>query len=146
MNEQRDPSDVRVEEQPTRLSTADMAGAAEHTPTNGAGQPVEHGHASSGLSADQQEARATPLLPEDEGEQYRSRWSDMQASFVDEPRQAVGEADHLVAEVIQRVAQVFADERAKLEGAWSQGDEVDTEDLRQALRRYRSFFERLLNA
>jgi hypothetical protein len=46
---------------------------------------------------------------------------------------------------MQRLAEVFADERGKLEGQWSRGDDVSTEDLRIALRRYRSFFDRLLS-
>jgi hypothetical protein len=75
-----------------------------------------------------------------------ARWREIQAGFVDEPRQAVKEADALVADLIQRLTRTFANERAQLETRWSGGDEVSTEDLRQGLRRYRSFFERLLAA
>ena len=75
-----------------------------------------------------------------------ARWREIQAGFVDEPRQAVKEADALVADLMQRLAGTFANERAQLETRWSGGDEVSTEDLRQGLRRYRSFFERLLAA
>ena len=64
---------------------------------------------------------------------------------MDEPRDAVEQADGLVAEMMKRLAQVFADERGKLEEQWSRGDDISTEDLRQALRRYRSFFDRLLS-
>jgi len=85
-----------------------------------------------------------PLFPGEESERFRSRWHDIQGSFVDEPRQAVEKADELVATAIKRLAEVFADERSKLEGAWAKGGDVNTEDLRQALRRYRSFFDRLL--
>jgi hypothetical protein len=74
------------------------------------------------------------------------RWKDIQAEFVDEPTKAVQEADALVAELMQRLAMMFATERAELENRWSGGDQVSTEDLRQGLRRYRSFFERLLAA
>ena len=88
----------------------------------------------------------TPLVPAELADSYRSRWEGIQTGFVDEPRQAVEQADHLVAEVIKRVAEVFADERGKLESQWSRGDQVDTEQLRLALKRYRSFFERLLSA
>ena len=86
-----------------------------------------------------------PLFPGNETEQFRSRWHDIQGDFVDEPRRAVEQADQLVASVIQRLAQVFADERSRMEHEWSQGQDVSTEDLRQALRRYRSFFDRLLS-
>ena len=88
----------------------------------------------------------TPLVPAELADSYRSRWEGIQTGFVDEPRQAVEQADHLVAEVIKRVAEVFADERGKLESQWSRGDQVDTEQLRVALKRYCSFFERLLSA
>jgi hypothetical protein len=87
---------------------------------------------------------AGPLFPDDELHNFRSRWDQVQTSFVDEPRQAVEQADSLVANVVQRIAEQFSTEREKLEGQWSKGDNVSTEDLRQALRRYRSFFDRLL--
>jgi len=66
-------------------------------------------------------------------------------SFVDEPRRAVEQADNLVAVTMKRLAEMFAEERARLEGQWDRGDNVSTEDLRLALRRYRSFFGRLLS-
>jgi hypothetical protein len=84
------------------------------------------------------------LLVENEARDFRSHWEKVQAGFVDEPRQAVEEADKLVASAIKRLAEVFADERAKLEREWDRGDNVSTEDLRIALRRYRAFFDRLL--
>ena len=73
------------------------------------------------------------------------RWDQVQASFVDEPRHAVEQADSLVANVVKRIAEQFSAEREKLENQWGKGDNVSTEDLRQALRRYRSFFDRLLS-
>jgi hypothetical protein len=87
---------------------------------------------------------ASPLFPSGEAEGFRTRWTDVQTGFVDEPRSAVEQADTLVAEMMKRLAQVFAEERAHLEEQWSRGDDISTEDLRQALRRYRSFFDRLL--
>jgi len=89
--------------------------------------------------------RSEPLFPTDEAEQLRCRWTDIQAGFVDEPRQAVQDADGLVAAAIKRMAETFAEERTRLEGQWDRGDEVSTEDLRVALRRYRSFFDRILS-
>jgi hypothetical protein len=85
------------------------------------------------------------LFPQGESDSFRSRWHDVQSHFVDEPRHAVEEADQLVAAVISRLAEVFAGERDVLEREWSKGQDVSTEDLRQALRRYRSFFDRLLS-
>jgi hypothetical protein len=87
----------------------------------------------------------TPLFAEDELGGYRARWSAIQTGFVDEPRKAVEEADTLVAEVMKRLAEGFAEERRQLEANWERKDQVSTEDLRLAMRRYRSFFERLLN-
>ena len=85
------------------------------------------------------------LFPNADSEDLRRRWNEIQASFVDEPKPSVEKADELVASVIQKLTQVFADERSKLERDWSKGQEASTEDLRQALRRYRSFFDRLLS-
>lgn len=97
----------------------------------------------------QHDERATtndPLLPADAGEDFRDRWQEIQVGFVDEPQQAVREADGLVAELMQTLAGTFADERARLEGEWERGAQVSTEDFRQALQHYRSFFQRLLSA
>jgi hypothetical protein len=85
------------------------------------------------------------LFPQNESEDLRSRWRDIQGRFVDEPRHAVEEADQLVASAINRLAEVFAGEKETLESQWSKGQDVSTEDLRQTLRRYRSFFDRLLS-
>ena len=86
-----------------------------------------------------------PLLSSDYSEDMRGRWEAIQIGFVDEPRVAVQHADELVASAIKKLAEQFAGERAKLEEEWSKGNDVSTEDLRQALRRYRAFFHRLLS-
>jgi len=85
-----------------------------------------------------------PLFSESEMGDFRSQWSKVQTGFVDEPRRTVEEADKLVAAVMQRLAEGFANERSGLEKQWDSGDNVSTEDLRLALQRYRSFFDRLL--
>jgi hypothetical protein len=85
-----------------------------------------------------------PLFTESEMGDFRSRWSKVQTGFVDEPRRTVEDADKLVAAVMQRLAEGFANERSGLEKQWDRGDNVSTEDLRLALQRYRSFFDRLL--
>jgi hypothetical protein len=77
---------------------------------------------------------------------FIERWNGIQTTFVDEPRQAVERADALVAEVIRELARTFADERQRLEVAWSGGKDVSTEDLRQTLQRYREFFQTLLRS
>ena len=85
------------------------------------------------------------LFEGDRARELKTRWTDVQAQFVDDPREAVKAADALVDEVIRDLSALFADERSGLEAHWSRDEEVSTEDLRQALRRYRSFFERLLS-
>jgi len=85
-----------------------------------------------------------PLFSEPEMVDFRSQWSKVQTGFVDEPRRTVEDADKLVAAVMQRLAEGFANERSGLEKQWDSGDNVSTEDLRVALQRYRSFFDRLL--
>jgi hypothetical protein len=96
--------------------------------------------------ADSQAGERGPLLPDDQTERFTTRWEEIQASFVDEPRDSVAQADALVADLMQRLAAGFSAERERLEGQWDSGDDVSTEDLRVALTRYRSFFDRLLSA
>jgi hypothetical protein len=87
----------------------------------------------------------SPLLGEEHCRRFRTRWDSVLASFVDEPRQAVADADRLVREATQELSSVFERDRRQLEGIWDRGDQVSTEDLRITLQRYRSFFERLLS-
>ena len=84
------------------------------------------------------------LLDREASEHFRTRWNEIQGKFVDEPRTAVQQADVLVSEVIAQMTQMFAHEHSALEAQWHQGQEVSSEDLRQALLRYRSFFNRLV--
>lgn len=140
-----------------QLSTADMvAGAREKsaadngelntTPETGQTNGAQIAASGSSISdgAAETASKTAPLLSSSDSGSLRTRWTDIQAQFVDEPRRCVEQADSLVAELMQRLATMFADERSRLEQQWGRGDEVSTEDLRQALQRYRSFFERLL--
>ena len=88
--------------------------------------------------------RLEALFPPDTAAQFRKRWTDVQSSFVDDPRRAVAEGDELVAEVMRSLAESFSHERKRLETDLAQTGEASTETLRVGLRRYRSFFERLL--
>jgi hypothetical protein len=85
-----------------------------------------------------------PLL--ERGDEWMDRWNEIQIRFVDEPRESIANADALVDEVMKQLAAAFAEERARIEGEWSAGSEPSTEELRVALQRYRSFFNRLLAA
>jgi hypothetical protein len=89
--------------------------------------------------------RHTPLFEQADADGYRTRWRAIQTGFVDEPKRAVAEADGLVTEVIDRLSSAFAGERRGLEAQWSRNERVSTEELRVAMQRYRSFFERLLS-
>ena len=84
------------------------------------------------------------LFADGELSDLRSRWAEVQSAFVDDPRDCVQKADGLVADVVDRLTSGFASARAQLEEQWGRGEEVSTEDLRIALKRYREFFERLL--
>ncbi|HEX6264574.1 MAG TPA: hypothetical protein VF036_04765 [Actinomycetota bacterium] len=88
---------------------------------------------------------AGPLFADEQSASYRSRWDEIQARFVDDPRGAVGEADELVSTVIGELESSFRSRRDSLEAGWQEGDETSTESLRLALQAYRSFFGRLLN-
>lgn len=96
-----------------------------------------------GMTTEQQQRDS--LFAPDRANDLRTRWRDVQGRFVDDPRAAVKEADGLVDEVIRDLSKQFADERSGLESQWGRDESVSTEDLRVALRRYRSFFERLLS-
>lgn len=84
------------------------------------------------------------LFADGELSDLRSRWTEVQSEFVDDPRDCVHKADSLVADVVDRLTAGFAQARSGLEQQWSRGEEASTEDLRIALQRYRDFFERLL--
>jgi len=117
--------------------------------TNGTPKEVEKprlvkGNESEALDGAAAALESIPLFSESEMGEFRSQWIKIQTSFVDEPRDTVKDADTLVAAVMQRLAEGFANERSGLEKQWDRGGNVSTEDLRVALRRYRSFFDRLL--
>ena len=86
-----------------------------------------------------------PLIAKREIEALRTRWTAIQASFVDEPRKSVQDADELVSSAIKHISEGFRDRRSQLEKQWSQGTDASTEDLRIALQHYRTFFDRLLS-
>ena len=100
--------------------------------------------AASGPAAGQEPR--TQLVGADEHAGFVARWQEIQAEFVDEPRKAVHDADALVTDLMQRLAEMLASERDQLESRMGASGDASTEDLRQGLRRYRSLFERLLAA
>jgi hypothetical protein len=85
------------------------------------------------------------LLGDNDLSGLRSRWDDVQAAFVDNPKECVQKADTLVAEIVEQLTTGFSETRSRLEGQWARGESASTEDLRVALKRYRDFFQRLLS-
>jgi hypothetical protein len=133
-----------------QIAAAGSVGSAERT-SSGQYPPDDRQQASATQAGARGDLHAhdqprAQLLEGDEMQSMLAQWKDIQAEFVDEPRKAVQDADALVADLMQRLARMFATERDQLESRWSGGGQVSTEDLREGLRRYRSFFERLLAA
>jgi hypothetical protein len=96
-------------------------------------------------AADEHESSSdTGLFAENDVADLRARWAGVQAAFVDDPKDCVQQADHLVSDLVDQLTTGFAQARSRLEQEWSHGREASTEDLRMALMHYREFFDRLL--
>jgi hypothetical protein len=147
---------IRKEDSAQQLTTKDMAtgAAAKRAPdkservdsqkseprtTGDIGRPHEAAQTAEPAQT------TTPLFNESETQKFRADWVEIQTQFVDDPRNAVKQADELVAATMKRLAEVFAGERDNLEKEWDRGENVSTEDFRIALQRYRAFFDRLLS-
>ena len=90
-------------------------------------------------------ATSAALLNSEVSEHLRTRWNQIQGTFVDEPRAAVQQADALVSEAVEQITQTLAGERSTLESQWKQNNDVSTEDLRKALQHYRALLNRLVS-
>ena len=157
------PVDTAAEPAPEEASQAEQDARFDRRPADADAQAGDSGQATADgptepqVSATEGEAdragrgadgldETGSLLPDGEESDFQRRWEEIQTRFVDDPRQAVEDADALVAGVMQRIAEGFAQARDGLEGQWSRGEDVGTEELRVALQRYRAFFRRLLSA
>lgn len=144
----------RSDEPPTRDRAENKPQADEQLGQAGSNEPAAYDDPAGSITqAEPEAAQASAqgddhdsLLPSDQSERFTERWQEIQTSFVDQPRDSVAQADALVADLMQRLAASFSNERERLEAQWDRGDDVSTEDLRVALTRYRSFFDRLLSA
>ena len=138
---------MNVELKERVLTTADLAAATEVSTAQGEiGRGFQATPIANQLSDEKKEGgQLAPLFSPTVTTDFRSRWDTVQSSFVDDPAQAVRQGDELVAQVLKSLAESFSSERAKLEGPVDASVKASTEDLRVALRRYRSFFERLLS-
>jgi hypothetical protein len=145
---QQRPQPVQMQEQtfdeaterPVEPVTAENA-TATGTPNEASPETVSREAPESRPAA---ESSDQTLFADRELSDFHSRWTEVQAGFVDDPRDCVQKADGLVADVVDKLTAGFAQARSGLEEQWSRGEEVSTEDLRIALQRYRDFFERLL--
>jgi hypothetical protein len=146
---------MNVETSERNLSTADLVAATEEPAARRSAAPEPR--AQEQQRQEQRQEQRPDSAPKNEDEQlaplflpesaqaFRAQWDAVQIGFVDDPKQAVQQADELVAQVMKSLAETFASERAQLEGQVQQADQVSTENLRVALRHYRSFFQRLLS-
>ncbi len=129
--------------------TTDSAPTQDEPPTMGdesssaQTDPSEMGIASS--TAGTEPSSDKSLFADTDLPRLRSRWDDVQAAFVDDPKKCVQQADALVAEVVEQLTTGFSAARSRLEAQWARGEEASTEDLRLSLKRYREFFQRLLS-
>lgn len=140
-----DPSNepVQVERSEPRVQPTDATAAS------GGGRRIDRDPSSERIAPEAGAGPATGsgqdgLLTAEDRDGYQRRWDDIQVRFIDEPRQSAREADDLVSEVAQRIADRFSSQRQDLERRWESGDEPTTEELRQAVQRYRDFFQRLV--
>jgi hypothetical protein len=125
------------------LSTADLAGAGDRQQPLAPGQEMPRSQQGAMMQRQGEPLAALFLAPV--AEDFRRRWDAVQIGFVDDPRQAVRSADELVAQVMKSLAETFAQQRAEIEAGVDPSEQANTENLRVALQRYRSFFERLLS-
>jgi hypothetical protein len=128
-----------METEEREFTTADLANAGN--------EQADQSRRREGPGAPQSPAAGSaPLFPSGEAARYREQWREVQGEFVDQPRDAVQQADRLVADLMKHLASQFSETRAELERRWDGQEDVSTEELRIALTQYRSFFERLLQA
>ena len=128
------------------LSTVDLPASGNTPPplAHEADRPVMTVN-TDGVVITTPEKTLAPLFTQHATTDFRSRWDVIQRGFVDDPKEAVRAGDDLVAQVIKSLSDSFSEQRAELEGQPNQTEESSTENRRLALRRYRSFFERLLS-
>lgn len=140
--------------------TRDTTSGAERTETgDGSRSPLVAGPAGHDAAAKGHDTAATAkgegaqsgrLLPHDECDKLQLQLQHAVAGFVDGPRNAVEEADHVMEELASRVTDALTNRRRTLRTSWQDGEDKhgnagDTEQLRLALRDYRELADRLLH-
>jgi len=142
---QMPPQQPRSGQVPPEQPRPQQPPSGQPRPEHGAPDHGRSGHPPPGQPGGSgQDGRPERLVPADRAEAYGSRWDAVKGAFVDDPRAAVAQADALVGELLDELETVFREQRRRIEQSLD-ADETSTEDLRLALRRYRSFFDRLLS-
>lgn len=116
----------------------------EDESTAATGEPVPPAEPAEAEPPRPESSTGESLFAGDDVADLRARWAGVQAAFVDNPKDCVQKADHLVSDLVEQLTHGFAEARSRLEEQWSRGQEASTEDLRLALMHYREFFDRLL--
>lgn len=151
------PTSTSEQGVPAGLRDDDAVGSSAATPSTPAttptpatpATPVTNAASAGAPSApgnlpDPDSSERAALVTPDRARSYSTRWDQVKGEFVDEPRRAVRGADALVGELLDELQGLFKAQRSEIERGLD-NDETSTEDLRVALRRYRSFFDRLLS-
>lgn len=136
-------SETMTAESPPEQGEPPEQPTGEAEPSTGETQPTEIGTESP--TTESESSTDESLFARDDLSGLRSRWDEVQAAFVDDPKDCVQKADALVAEVVEQLTTGFSEARSRLEAQWARGEEASTEVLRVTLKRYREFFQRLLS-
>jgi hypothetical protein len=137
--------DARAGTDPSGTEDEGRAGGMTETRiAAGTGAAVPSAGSGTGAAGSAGAEGHNPLVPRDRADAYAARWNEVKGMFVDEPRQAVQQADVLVGELLADLERLFTEQRQDIERGLDT-DDTSTEDLRMALHRYRSFFDRLLS-
>jgi hypothetical protein len=144
--EQPVTAEPRVDEENTADAVHEAAAATDDSGAEAVREPepVADAIEAEQPRVDHESSTAEMLFADDDVSDLRARWAGVQAAFVDNPKECVQKADHLVSDLVEQLTAGFAQARSRLEEQWSRGQEASTEDLRMALMHYREFFDRLL--
>jgi hypothetical protein len=130
---------------PQAAATVDERSVEQRLAPDDLRQPVAEQRAPAERAGRAQDESLDPLFSAEAARDFRASWDAVQIGFVDDPKQAVRQADELVRQVLENLKQTFSNERGAIDGNTDAADQASTEHLRMALRRYRSFFQRLLS-
>jgi len=111
---------------------------ADDTDSSATGRDARADDKTTGRAPGADDARK-PLFGQREAEEFHTRWRELAATFVDEPKAAVREAESLVGKLMDELKDHLDEQKRSLSG-----DRTDTEELRIALRRYRSLADQIL--